>query len=127
LVSQQKVKDSGKNRARLAKLGNSARQKNLSVILSPSLKGEHGVKALPVRNGDTVVVRRGEWTLQEGKVSRVNTSNKKVFVENIKREGADGKESLIPLCPENLMITKLNLDDKWRKKIIERLGFAPSQ
>lgn len=126
MVSQ-KITDRGKNRARLANLGNSGRQKNLKVILSPNLKGEHGVKSLPVRDGDTIVVRRGEWTLQEGKVVRVNTSDKKVFVENIKREGADGKESLIPLSPSNIMITKLNLDDKWRKKIIERRGFAPTE
>lgn len=103
---------------------NHRRQKTLAAILSPSLRGEHGVKSLPIRSGDTVAVRRGEWALQEGRVLRVDTKRAWVFVENIKRERADGREVNIPIRPENLMITKLNLDDEWRKKIIERRGYG---
>lgn len=117
------IKDPGKNRLRLFMAPNHMRQKVLAVVLSPNLKGEYGIRSLPIRRGDTVVVRRGDRTLQEGKVSRVDTKRVRVFVENIKRERADGREVLIPLRPENLMITKLDLDDKWRKKIIERRGY----
>jgi len=123
LISEEKVKDPGKNRLRLFTAPNHRRQKGLAAVLSPSLQGEYGIRSLPVRRGDTVVVRRGDRALQEGKVSRVDTKRTKVFVDNIKRERADGREVLIPLRPENIMITKLDLDDKWRKKIIERRGY----
>ncbi|RJS88884.1 50S ribosomal protein L24 [Candidatus Bathyarchaeota archaeon] len=117
------VKDPGKNRLRLFTAPVHRRRKRLSVLLSPSLRAEHGVKSLPVRSGDTVVVRRGEWMLQEGKVLRVDTERGLVFVDNIKQERADGREVHIPLRPENLMITKLDMDDEWRKRIIERRGY----
>ncbi|MFB0543518.1 MAG: 50S ribosomal protein L24 [Candidatus Bathyarchaeia archaeon] len=123
-MSGRRVKDPGKNRAGLFTAPNHRRRKALAAILSPSLRGEYGVKSLPIRSGDTVVVRRGAWALQEGRVSRVDTKRAWVFVENIKRERADGRESLIPIRPENLMITKLDLDDEWRKRIIERRGYG---
>lgn len=118
------VKDPGKNRARIFKAPNHRRQKFLAAVLSPNLRGEYGTKSLPVRSGDTVVVRRGDWALQEGRVLRVDTKSVRVFVENIKRERADGREVIIPLRPENLMITKLNLDDEWRRRIIGRRGYG---
>jgi large subunit ribosomal protein L24 len=123
LVSEGAVKDPGKNRMRLFTSPNHRRQKVLAAVLSPNLKGEYGIRSLPIRRGDTVVVRRGDRTLQEGKVSRVDPKRSRVFVENIKRERADGREVLIPLRPESLTITKLELDDKWRKKILERRGY----
>lgn len=123
-MSGRRVKDPGKNRARRFTAPNHRRRKILAAILSPSLRGEHGVKSLPIRSGDTVVVRRGAWALQEGRVSRVDTKRGWVFVENIKRERADGRETLIPIRPENLLITKLELDDEWRKRIIERRGYG---
>lgn len=55
---------------------------------------------------------------------RVDSGSSVVFVENIKREGADGKETLVSLRAENVMITKLDLDDKMRKKIMERRGYS---
>ena len=122
LISQGKTKDRGKNRSRQKEA--SSQKRRLAVMLSPDLMGEHRVGSIVVREGDTVSVRRGDWALQEGKVMRVNTAMRKIFVENIKRESSDGKELLVPLTPENIMITKLNLDDKWRKKIIERRGFV---
>jgi len=100
------------------------RHRKLSAILSPALKSQYGVRAMVIRKGDTVVVRRGDWTLQEGRVMRVDAGSTAVFVENIKREGADGKEVLAPLRPENLMITKLDLDDKMRKKVMQRRGYS---
>lgn len=122
-MSDRRVKDPGKNRMRLFRAPSHRRQKALTTILSPDLRGEYGVRSLPVRSGDTVVVRRGERVLQEGRVLRVDVRRANVFVDNVKRERADGREVLIRLRPENLMITKLDMDDKWRKKIIQRRGY----
>jgi len=122
-VSDRKVKDPGKNRMKMFTAPSHRRQKALAAILSPSLRGEYGARSIPIRSGDIVVVRRGERALQEGRVLRVDVRRASVFVENVKRERADGREVLIPLRPENLMITKLDMDDKWRKKIIERRGY----
>jgi large subunit ribosomal protein L24 len=36
------------------------------------------------------------------------------------RERVDGTTVFIPIHPSKVMITKLNLEDKWRKQILER-------
>lgn len=123
-MSGRPSRDSGQNRVRSSRAKGPERHRRLSAILSPALKSQFGVKSMVIRKGDTVVVRRGDWTLQEGRVMRVDSGSSAVFVENIKREGADGKEVLAPLRAENLMITKLDLDDKMRKKIMQRRGYS---
>ncbi|MDH5690407.1 MAG: 50S ribosomal protein L24, partial [Candidatus Bathyarchaeota archaeon] len=58
----------------------------------------------------------------EGKVTRVDRKNYRIFVEGVDREKVDGTKTFIPIHPSKVMITRLNLDDKWRKKILERKG-----
>jgi len=88
--------------------------------LSDSLIASHGVKTLPVRSGDTIRVMRGDHKGFEGKVTRVNRKEYRVYVEGLTREKTDGTAIFVALHPSKVMITTLNLDDKWRKKIIER-------
>jgi ribosomal protein uL24 len=45
----------------------------------------------------------------------------------VTRTRLDGSTVQIPIRSENVMITKLNLDDDWRKKIIERKGFKTKE
>jgi len=55
-----------------------------------------------------------------GKITEVDLKRLKVFVDCAKRKKASGQEMNIPLDPSNILITKLNLDDRMRKKIISR-------
>jgi large subunit ribosomal protein L24 len=96
------------------------RQKLVSVHLSPELREELGIRALPVRKDDTVIIMRGALRDVEGKVTDVNLKKLQVFVDGATRDKADGTTINIPIHPSNLMIIKLDLKDKRRKAILER-------
>lgn len=92
----------------------------MSAHLSTDLRNTYGVRALPVRKGDTIRVLRGDYKDYEGKILRVDRQKYKIYVDGITREKADGASVQVPIHPSKVEITKLNLDDKWRNKIIER-------
>ena len=112
----------GKQRKRLYQAPLNERYKRFSASLSSKLKESHGTNSVPVRNGDTVMIMRGDRKGSEGKVTQINRKNYRIFVEGATREKVDGTTTFIPIHPSKVMITRLNLDDKWRKKILERKG-----
>lgn len=77
-----------------------------------------------MRTGDSVKLMRGDRKGFEGKVSRVDRTKYRIFVEGATREKVDGTAMLIPIHPSKVMITSLNLDDKWRRKMLERKSIA---
>jgi len=111
-----------KQRKRLYAAPLHKRHKLFSAPLSPELKKSHNVNAVPVRAGDTVRIMRGDHKGFEGKVTRVDRKKYRVFIEGVTREKVDGTTIFVPLHPSKVIITGLNLDDKWRKKILERKG-----
>jgi len=96
------------------------RYKSFSASLSPELKKSHNANSIPVRTGDTVKLMRGDRKGFEGKVARVDRTKYRIFVEGVTREKVDGTTTLIPIHPSKVMITRLNLDDKWRREILKR-------
>jgi len=100
------------------------RYKFFAASLSSELKASHGTKSLPVRSGDTVRVLRGDHKGFEGKITRVDRKKYRIYVEGLTREKVDGTTIFVPIHPSKVMITRLNLEDKWRKKILERKKFA---
>ena len=112
----------GKQRKRLYQAPLNERYKRFSAPLSSNLKESHGTNSVPVRNGDTVMIMRGDRKGSEGKVTQIDRKKYRIFVEGATREKVDGTTTFIPIHPSKVMITRLNLDDKWRKKILERKG-----
>jgi len=112
-----------KQRKRLFQAPHHIRGKILSAHLSSELRETYNTRSLPVRTGDTVRVLRGDYKGVEGKVMRVDRKKYRIFIEGITREKADGTTMLVPIHPSNVEIIRLNLDDKFRKKILERRGF----
>lgn len=98
------------------------RYRRFSAPLSPELKSSHNTNSIPVRTGDTVRVMRGDYKGFEGKITRVDRREYRIFVEGATREKVDGSTALIPIHPSKVMITRLNLDDKWRREILKRKG-----
>lgn len=96
------------------------RHKFLSANLSKELRQKYGIRAIPLRKGDTVRIMRGSFKGKTGKVEKVDLKKLKVYVENITTLKQDGRKVPVPLEPSNLQITALNLDDKKRLKAIER-------
>lgn len=108
-----------KQRKMLLKAPSHVRSKLFSAPLSPTLKDTHKAGSTPVRTGDTVRVMRGDKKGVEGKVTRVDRSKYRLFVEGITREKVDGTAVPIPIHPSKVMITSLNLDDKWRRESLK--------
>ncbi len=117
------VKKPGKARKIRFNAPNHVRRKFLSSPLSPSLRSQYGARSMPVVRDDTVTITKGDRRLSEGKVLRVDTSKGRLSIEGVTRTRMDGSTVYIPIRAENVMITRLNLDDKWRRKILERRGF----
>ena len=109
-----------KQRKMLFQAPDHIRYKHFAAPLSPELRKSYGTRSLPVRSGDTVRVMRGDHKGFEGKVARVDRKKFRIYVEGLTREKVDGSTVFVPIHPSKVMITKLNLDDKWRKKILER-------
>jgi ribosomal protein L24 len=63
---------------------------------------------------------RGDQKGFEGKITSINRKKYRIFVEGLTREKVDGTTIFVPVHPSKVMITRLSLDDKWRKKILER-------
>jgi large subunit ribosomal protein L24 len=108
-----------KQRKRLFQAPAHVRHKLLAAHLSPELRGSHIVKSFPVRSGDTVRIMRGDHKGFEGKISRVDLKNYRIYVEGLTREKVDGTTIFVPVHPSKVVVTHLNLDDKWRKEILE--------
>jgi len=114
------VKNPKKQRKQLFNAPAHQRHKLMAARLSPDQIASKGVKTLPVRKGDTVRVMRGDHQGFEGKVSRVDLHNYRVYVEGLTREKVDGTTIFVSVHPSKVMIKNLNLDDKWRKAAVER-------
>jgi len=95
------------------------RYKHFSAPLSPSLKASRHVNSIPVRTGDTVRIMRGDRKGSEGKVTKIDRKNYRIFVEGVTREKVDGTAVPVAIHPSKVMITNLNLDDKWRSKSLK--------
>ena len=115
-----RIKNPGKQRKRLFNAPAHIRHKLMSAPLSHELTASKGAKTLPVRRGDTILIKRGDNKGFEGKVSRVDLKAYRIYVEGLTREKVDGTNIFLPIHPSKVEIRNLNLDDKWRKKILER-------
>lgn len=96
------------------------RGKIMSVHLSSELREKYGLRSVPIKVGDKVRILRGDNKGIEGKVTRVDRKNYRVYVENVVRESARGEKVPIPIHYSNLMIIELDLSDEWRKRKLER-------
>jgi len=116
-----------KQRKRMYQASVSERYRRFSAPLSSKLKESHGTNSVSIRKGDTVMIMRGDRRNTEGKVTQIDTQKYRIFVEGANREKVDGTSIPVPIHPSKVMITRLNLDDKWRKKILERKGAVEAE
>ena len=99
-----------------------AKRKMLSAHLSKELSKEYGKRSARVCVGDTVMIMRGAEGVRgvEGKVLTVITGEGRVTIEGVTINQADGTSVARPVHASNLVITKLNLDDAWRKDALSK-------
>lgn len=96
-----------------------ARHSRFSAPLSPSLRTSRHIRTVPVRAGDTVRIVRGDRKGSEGKVTKIDHRKYRIFIEGITREKIDGTAIRVPIHPSKVVITNLNLDDKWRSEALK--------
>lgn len=92
----------------------------LISTLSKELRKKHNKRNMRIRKGDTAKIMRGQFKGKKGKANEIESKAGKVYLEGIEHIKKDGTKAFYPLKASNLMITELNLDDKKRKKILNR-------
>ena len=97
------------------------RRRMVSAHLDSALMREYNIRSVPIRKGDTVRIVRGASDLKgsENKVASIDLKNYKIIIENITIPKADGTQTERPIDPSNVIITKLDLSDSWRKQKLE--------
>jgi large subunit ribosomal protein L24 len=93
--------------------------KQLGSHLAKDLKEKYHSSSIRVVEGDSVKVLRGEFKGIEGKVTSVSIEKRGIAIEGIKREKLKGGNVDIYIHPSNVIITSLNLEDKWRQNKLE--------
>lgn len=89
------------------------RSKLMASHLSKDLRKAHNTRSVRVVVGDSVTIIRGTYRNTSGKVDKVNPV-RGVAVGGIKEEKRAGEKFDVYINPSNLVVTSLNLDDKWR-------------
>lgn len=64
-------------------------------------------------------IRRGDFAGIEGKVTDIDTQRQRLFIEGVSREKVAGTSTNVSVHSSKVVITKLNLDDKWRAQSIK--------
>lgn len=103
------------------------KHKFLSANLSKDLRKKYGKRNLPLRTGDEVLVMRGSFSKKKAKVTSVNLSNLKVYLDGIQRTKKDGTKVNVPFHASVLQIQSLNLDDKERTAALNRKATPKTQ
>ena len=93
----------------------------LSARLSKELSKKYNKRSMPVRKGDRVKIVRGQYSGILGKIDRLNIKKERIYIEGTDRIKRDGTKSLYPIHPSNTIIQELNMGDKKRKQVMERI------
>jgi large subunit ribosomal protein L24 len=116
----------GKQRKARANAPLHKKRRMVSAHLDSALMKEYNVRSVAVRKGDTVRVVRGDkdFKVSEAKVASIDLKHMKLIIENITVPKADGTQKPKPVDPSNVLLTKLELSDPWRKEKLDSLKGA---
>jgi large subunit ribosomal protein L24 len=103
------------------------RHRRMGVALSKELRRRYGRRSLPVRKGDTVRVLSGSYVGREERVAKVNLQKYSVTLDNVTGKTADAKLKPLPIRTSHLVLTKLNLADAWRRRILNVTEAPPDE
>ena len=120
-VSKDVSSSRSKSRKAYFNAPSSVRRVLMSAPLSKELREEYGVKSMPIRKDDQVLIVRGSKKGQEGSISSVYRLKFAVQLEKLTKEKSNGASVPLNIHPSKVVITKLHLD-KDRKDLIARKG-----
>jgi len=90
------------------------RNKLICAHLSKELREKHKLRSIRVRKGDKVKVIVGQFRNKIGKVDRIDTKKRKLYITGVEQSKMDGSKALYPVHHSNVLITELDLSDKRR-------------
>jgi large subunit ribosomal protein L24 len=82
------------------------------------------LRTIPIHKGDTVKILRGSFKGHVGKVASIETKSGLITVEKATIAKVDGTQIAREIHPSNVIITKLDLSDPYRRRKIEDIGGA---
>ena len=95
----------------------------MSCHLSKELQTKYSCRSVPVRKGDTVLIKTGDTEKGiRGKTGKVLTVYRRrwcIHVEKVVKDKKNGSQVQVPIDPSNCEITQLKLD-KSRKALLQR-------
>ena len=91
----------------------------MRASLSSDLKSKYGRNSVRVRIGDSVNPVRGEYSGVEGKIQHLFPREGRLTLEGVTREKIKGGTSEVRIHASNVIVTGLNLEDKFRRLKIE--------
>ncbi len=94
----------------------------LRAHVADDLMEKYNIWTVRVHKGDTVKIMRGGYAGHTAKVTDVDTKHRVIFIEKVTSVKADGKETPRPVHPSNVLVTKLDLTDPYRKRKLEGLS-----
>jgi large subunit ribosomal protein L24 len=95
-------------------------RKQMASHLSEELLLRYNRRSATVITGDEVRVLRGDHKGKSGEIVGIDVPARKVSVQGVTVKKADGTEKALPMDPSNLIIVKLNLEDKRREERLKR-------
>jgi len=66
-----------------------------------------------------VKIVRGDFAGIEGKITKIDTHRQRLFVEGVTREKVAGTSTNVSVHASKVLLTKLNLEDKWRSESLK--------
>ena len=94
------------------------RHRQMAVSLSRDLRARSRRRALPLRKGDTVRIISGSFKGREERVTKVDMESLRVTLDNVTIKKVDQKLKPLPIRSTHLILTRLNLADPWRRRIL---------
>jgi large subunit ribosomal protein L24 len=95
------------------------RHRQMTVALSRELRARYKRRALPLRKGDTVRIISGKFKGTEERISKVDMRSLRVTLDSVTIKKVDQKLKPLPIPANTLILTRLNLADPWRRRILK--------
>ncbi len=95
------------------------RHRRMTVPLSRDLRSRFHARSVPIRKGDTVRVLSGSFVGREERVAKVDRRGYSVILDNVTLKTGEDKLKPLPIRTSHLVITRLNLSDPWRRRILK--------
>jgi len=111
-------KKPSKARKALYELPKHKKAKEVAAHLNEKLQKELGKRSITIRKNDVVKIVRGSFAGKEGKITSVDRSANKIYVEKAVRKKSNGEERQVPIDASKVIV--LDIDRTDRKRVAKK-------